>query len=89
MDKPDKSLLGMFGARGLAPKAAGERSQLSLKNAGGERPDLKQYFKERSREIASFKRSDGAGREAALRKADYFLEQEEETMRALWRKRRR
>lgn len=90
MIKPDKGLMGQFAARVLAPKVAGERAQLSMKGAGGdrgERGDLKQYWKERSKEIAAFKREDG--KEATLEKANYFLEREEESMRAMWRKRRR
>lgn len=87
MAKSEKGLLGMFGARALAPKISGERAALSVKDRGGERGDLKAYWKARSKEIGAFKRAEG--KEETLEKANFFLEREEETMRAMWRKRRR
>lgn len=92
MSRSEKNLFSLFaGARALAPKVSGERAQLSLKQAGGERPDLKPYWKERAREIAAFKRSEpnSESKKEALERANYFLEREEETMRAFWRKRKR
>jgi hypothetical protein len=77
------------GARPFNLKALGDKLHSVVKDSGrgGDRPDLKQYWKDRSKEIHKFKL--GETKESTLEKANFFLDREEEMMRAVYRKRRR
>jgi hypothetical protein len=81
----------VFGFPAVNPKAASDKRVSSSRSEGGrERANLKatrQYCRERSKEIKTFKRQES--REASIEKANFFLEREEETMRSLFSKRRR
>lgn len=84
-DRASGGLKGVGGDRGRATMkgAGGDKSRVS----SAERADLKQYWKDRAKEIGAAKREDS--KQELFERANYFLEREEEMMRAMWKKRGR